>query len=136
MRMRLDAITRSPPSSSILVIAPVMLRRVASGLMIEKVRSVVMAERSPKIEASGIAAAPSRANRRRQGSGFFDPAAALVVRPEAAVDPVPSGQQFPRQPGAFERVIVEQIESAVVAQSRLAPLAVGDQHVAGEVGRV
>ena len=32
--------------------------------------------------------------------------------------------------------LVEQVEGAVKAQRRLAPLAVGDQHVAGEVGRV
>src|SRR6478609_1504878 len=38
MWMRLDATTRRPASSSILVTAPVRLRRVASGLMIEKVR--------------------------------------------------------------------------------------------------
>src|SRR3546814_649489 len=43
MRMRREATTRSPASSSILVIAPVRFRRVASGLMIEKVRSVAMA---------------------------------------------------------------------------------------------
>jgi hypothetical protein len=45
MRMRRDATTRRPASSSFWVIAPVRLRRVASGLMIEKVRSVAMAER-------------------------------------------------------------------------------------------
>src|SRR6478752_6654459 len=38
MWMRFDATTRRPPSSSILVTAPVRLRRVASGLMIENVR--------------------------------------------------------------------------------------------------
>src|SRR5690606_18918880 len=42
MRMRLLATTRRPASSSILVIAPVRLRRVASGLMIEKVRVTAM----------------------------------------------------------------------------------------------
>src|SRR5690606_8214613 len=42
MRIRLLATTRRPASSSILVIAPVRLRRVASGLMIEKVRVTAM----------------------------------------------------------------------------------------------
>jgi len=40
--MRREATTRRPASSSFAVIAPVRLRRVASGLMIEKVRSVAM----------------------------------------------------------------------------------------------
>ena len=43
MWMRFDATTRRPASSSILVTAPVMLRRVASGLMIENVRVAAMA---------------------------------------------------------------------------------------------
>jgi hypothetical protein len=45
--MRFEATTRRPASSSILVIAPVKLRRVASGLMIEKVRVAAMTGRSP-----------------------------------------------------------------------------------------
>src|SRR6478752_143953 len=45
MWMRFDATTRRPPSSSILVTAPVRLRRVASGLMIEKVRVTAMTGR-------------------------------------------------------------------------------------------
>ena len=47
MWMRRDAMTRRPASSSILVTAPVRLRRVASGLMIEKVRVAAMTGRSP-----------------------------------------------------------------------------------------
>jgi hypothetical protein len=47
MRIRLEATTRRPPSSSILVTAPVRLRRVASGLMIEKVRVAAMAKKAP-----------------------------------------------------------------------------------------
>ena len=43
----LEATTLSPASSSLAVIAPVRLRRVASGLMIENVRSVAMAEKAP-----------------------------------------------------------------------------------------
>ena len=55
MRMRFDATTRRPASSSILVTAPVMLRRVASGLMIENVRSVAMAERLLYLGVNGVA---------------------------------------------------------------------------------
>jgi hypothetical protein len=42
MWMRLEATTRRPASSSILVMAPVKFRRVASGLIIEKVRVTAM----------------------------------------------------------------------------------------------
>ena len=42
MWMRREATTRRPASSSMLVTAPVRLRRVASGLMIEKVRVTAM----------------------------------------------------------------------------------------------
>src|SRR5690606_15266136 len=42
MRMRFEATTRRPASSSFAVTAPVRLRRVASGLMIEKVRVTAM----------------------------------------------------------------------------------------------
>src|SRR3546814_19318997 len=42
MWMRFEATARRPASSSILVTAPVRLRRVASGLMIEKVRVTAM----------------------------------------------------------------------------------------------
>src|SRR5687768_2806079 len=134
MRMRFEAITRSPASSSFAVIAPVRLRRVASGLMIEKVRSVAMAERSPVLTRVGnVGKAPSRAGPCRQGrprrSRLAHPAAVLLG-PEVALDPVPARQQLPRQPRAFERFIVEQIESAVVAERRLAPLAeIGRAHV-------
>ena len=48
MRMRREATTRRPASSSILVTAPVRLRRVASGLMMEKVRVSAMTGRSPE----------------------------------------------------------------------------------------
>ncbi len=42
MRMRFCATTRSPAPSSTASTLPVMLRRVASGLMMEKVRSSAM----------------------------------------------------------------------------------------------
>ena len=41
MWIRLEATTRRPASSNLAAILPVRLRRVASGLMIEKVRSVM-----------------------------------------------------------------------------------------------
>src|SRR6186997_2977272 len=70
MWMRREATTRRPASSSMLVIAPVRLRRVASGLMIEKVRSVAMAERAPYLQGwigrlSKRCAASGQAYRRR-----------------------------------------------------------------------
>src|SRR5437762_598804 len=55
MRMRREATTRSPASSSILVTAPVRLRRVASGLMIENVRETAM-ESSIGLTKSGLRA--------------------------------------------------------------------------------
>src|SRR5438270_5308963 len=135
MRMRLDATTRSPASSSILVTAPVRLRRVASGLMIEKVRVTAMTGRSPLIGWSGIGRAPSRARARRQGLGFFDPLATFVC-PIAPLDAFPPGKQFPGEPGAFERAAVKQIKASVVGQRRRAPQTVGNQHIARLVGRV
>jgi hypothetical protein len=39
-----DAITRRPAASSFAVIGPITFRATASGLMIEKVRSMAMAE--------------------------------------------------------------------------------------------
>src|SRR6185437_8314460 len=40
--MRREATTRNPASSNLAMILPVRLRRVASGLMMERVRSVAM----------------------------------------------------------------------------------------------
>src|SRR5437764_2350013 len=112
MRIRRDAITRSPASSSILVMAPVRLRRVASGLMIEKVRVTAMTGRSPVIGMVGFGRPPTRARRRRQGSRLVHPFPVLL-RPIAPLDPFPARQQLPRQAGAFQRPGVEQIEAAV-----------------------
>src|SRR4051812_50153377 len=103
MRMRFEAMTRRPASSSILVTAPVRLRRVASGLMIEKVRVTAMTGRSPVIDGCGIGRAPSRARARLQASPLLHPFAALT-RPVTALDPVPAGEQLPRQPRAFQRL--------------------------------
>src|SRR5690348_18347815 len=111
--MRRDATTRRPASSSILVIAPVRLRRVASGLMIEKVRVTAMTGRSPVFELVGIGAAPSEGPALGQASALLGPLPALLS-PVASVDPLPSRQQLPGKPGAFEGRVVEQIEGAVV----------------------
>src|SRR3546814_11323666 len=59
--MRLDATMRRPASSSILVTAPVRLRRVASGLMIEKVRVAVMREKLRYVEGDWVGPAFRRA---------------------------------------------------------------------------
>src|SRR5437016_10073256 len=114
MRMRLDATTRSPDSSSILVMAPVRLRRVASGLMIEKVRVTAMTGRSPADGLGGFGGPPSRTALRRQASCLLHPFAA-VLRPITPIDPFPAGEQFPGQARAFQRAVVEQIEAAVVS---------------------
>src|SRR5436305_10490916 len=79
--------------------------------------------------------APSGASSRPQPSGLVDPAAALL-RPVPALDAVAPGQQLPRLARAFEARRVEQVEAAVIAHRRLAPLTIGNQHVAGEVGGV
>src|SRR4029079_7029018 len=102
MRMRLDATTRSPASSSILVTAPVRLRRVASGLMIEKVRVAALTGRSPEIDGMEFGRSPRRANEARQASRLFHPFAA-IVRPIAPLDPLASQYHLPREPLTFQR---------------------------------
>src|SRR3954463_13967341 len=129
MRIRLDATTRSPASSSMLVTAPVRLRRVASGLMIEKVRVAAMTGRSPVNGWSGIGAPPSGGSASRQVSAFPDPFAAFS-RPITALDAFPAGEQLPGEPSILERVVAEQKETAVVGQRGLAPCTVGNEHVA------
>src|SRR4051812_16768291 len=108
--MRFAATTRSPASSSILVTAPVRLRRVASGLMMEKVRVTVMAGRSPVVALIGIAAAPSGGRLRRQGSRLFHPLFRLS-RPITALDTFPTGKQLPGKPSAIQVRIIEQVEA-------------------------
>src|SRR6187549_3974517 len=66
MWMRLLAMTRRPESSSILVTAPVRLRRVASGLMIEKVRVTAMGLSSGRV--GRFARAPSGRGRSAQAA--------------------------------------------------------------------
>src|SRR6478735_9609482 len=110
MWMRFEAMTRRPASSSILVTAPGRLRRVASGLMIEKVR--VTAVESSRF-GGGIGRAPSRTGSLGQGSGLFDPAS-LLQRPIVAIDAFAARQQLPCQAGALQRCGVEQVERAII----------------------
>src|SRR3954454_12251080 len=135
MWMRFDATTRSPASSSILVTAPVRLRRVASGLMIEKVRVAAMTGRSPAIWLVGICGPTSRAVLPRQGLRLLDPLAVLLG-PAAPGHTVPAGKKLPCKARGLERGVVEQIEAAVVGQRGFAPVAIGDQHVARLVRRI
>src|ERR1041385_6420771 len=106
MWIRFEATTRSPASSSILVMAPVRLRRVASGLMIEKVRVTVMTGRSPIFGLVGIGGPPSGADAPRQESRLVDPFPALF-RPITPLDPGPPGQKLPGEPRPFQRAVVE-----------------------------
>src|SRR5687767_4429964 len=96
--MRLLATTRRPASSSILVTAPVRLRRVASGLMIEKVRVTAMGS---SLRVCGrFARAPSGGVSPAQGSRAFDPAPAFLL-PEV---PLYIRALAQRSPGAARRV--------------------------------
>src|SRR6185369_7028608 len=113
MWIRFEATTRRPASSSSLVTAPVRLRRVASGLMIEKVR-VTAIVRAPGLSGVGIGRAPSRTAAFGQGSGPFRPPSVLK-RPIISLDPFATGEKLPRQPCAFQRLFVEQVKGAVIA---------------------
>src|SRR3954453_22235989 len=132
MRIRLDATTRRPASSSIFVTAPVRLRRVASGLMIEKVRVTAMTGRSPASRLSGIDGPPSCTPPQGQASGLLDPLAVLTG-PITAIDSVATGKRLPRLAGAVEGRRVEEEEAAVVRKRRVSPDTVGDQRIASEV---
>src|SRR3954447_5614847 len=134
MRMRLEATTRSPESSSILVMAPVRLRRVASGLMIEKVR-VAAITGLLYLGLVEFEAPPSCARACPQPSRLLLPAS-VNLRPVSPVHAFPAGQQLPGEPRPFESVVVEQVETAIVGQCRPPPRAVGDQHIARLVGSV
>ncbi len=56
--------------------------------------------------------------------------------PNIALDAVAPGKQLPRQPRALDAVAIEQEKGALIVQRRVAPFAVGDQDVAGKVGRI
>src|SRR5690242_4247687 len=101
MWMRFEATTRRPASSSILVTAPVRFRRVASGLMIEKVRVTAMTGRSPVYGEEWIGAPPSREAQRPQPSGLLLPAA-VDLRPVAAFNALSPSQQLPGEPRPVE----------------------------------
>src|SRR6478735_6943435 len=66
MRMRFWATTRSPAFSISALTAPVRLRSVASGLMIEKVRSIAIAYVLAKrwLESWGLISAPPHDGKR------------------------------------------------------------------------
>src|SRR6059058_208060 len=106
--MRFEAMTRRPASSSILVTAPVRLRRVASGLMIEKVRVAAMTGRSPADGWDWICTPPSRGAPARQDSALLHPLAALAS-PVAPFDPFPAGEQLPGEPGSLQRLPVKKV---------------------------
>src|SRR5215204_778110 len=101
MWMRLLATTRRPESSSILVTAPVRLRLVASGLMIEKVRETAIGEflagvgelraplarRSParKVRRAPALARPAFPGSFSRNPIALHPAADILERGEAGV---------------------------------------------------
>src|SRR3546814_750879 len=106
--MRFEATTRRPASSSIVVTAPVRLRRVASGLMIEKVRLAAMAV-ACSCWLCRKSRRPSRGRAAMQpGSRGLLPAAAVVLLPIATVDTVLRRKRFPRQPRLADTFLVEQ----------------------------
>src|SRR3954452_14272945 len=109
MRIRFEATTRSPASSIILMMPPVRLRRVASGLIIEKVRVAAMTGRSP-VMRGGFVSAPSGERPMRQDSALAQPFAVLP-RPIAALDAFPARKQLPGEACAFEGGVVKQVEA-------------------------
>ena len=135
MWMRLEATTRRPASSSILVTAPVRLRRVASGLMIEKVRVTAMGQLHG-LSGLRIGRAPSGRARTGKAQPFLTQLARLRAPSSCARRRRGRTSSFHASRAASSVSVVEQVEGAVEAQRRLAPLAVGDQDVAGEVGGV
>src|SRR3990167_3708978 len=96
--MRFDATTRRPASSSILVTAPVRLRRVASGLMIEKVRVTAMLMflkvRKLRLGDCGAPLAPKGAHCKRMLAASA-PAARLVLLVDLARDAFLAIQRTP-----------------------------------------
>src|SRR6478735_8853027 len=133
MWMRLLATTRSPASSSILVTAPVRLRRVASGLMIEKVRVTAMGI-SLQNDVRGFARAPSGRAVQAQGSGLLDPLA-VFLRVIAARHVLAAVELAPGGPGRFGSGLAEQQENALEGLGLVAPRSVGKHRVARAVQR-
>src|SRR5438046_1321794 len=82
-----------------------------------------------------LAAAPSRAGVPRQGSGLPRPLPAFL-RPITALDPFPASKQFPGEACAIKRGCVEKIEAAVIVERGVAPLPIGNQHVACKIRRI
>src|SRR5687768_8630757 len=100
MRIRFEATTRRPASSSALVTAPVRLRRVASGLMIEKVRVTAIWD-APDCRGVGIGRAPSRSAWQGQASALFDPLP-ILERPIIALHPFAASEQLPGEPRSLK----------------------------------
>src|SRR3954470_7441420 len=82
----------------------------------------------------GFGRASRGARRARQGSGALHPFAALVLLPVAGFRLGAPLERAPDGAGGVEMRRVEEIESALEAQSRLAPLAVGERDVGRAVG--
>ena len=95
-----------------------------------------MTGRSPVIGWVGIGGPPSRAAPARQGSGLLHPFPAVRPAPNSGARPLPCPPAASTRAARLRASLVEQVEAAVVGQRRVAPLAVGDQHVAREVGRI
>src|SRR5688572_15491839 len=125
MWMRLLAMTRRPESSSILVTAPVRLRRVASGLMIEKVRVAAIGLSSK--EGGRFARAPSGGRPGAQGLGFLDPLA-LFLGVVAALDVVAAVELAPHAARGLRPGFAEQQEHALERVCLVAPVTVGEDH--------
>src|ERR1700751_4813503 len=115
MRMRLEATTRSPASSSIAVTAPVRLRRVASGLMIENVRVTAMGMsfdvgigRAPSGEAAGAQGRSMLQCSRKALAGLAPPSALLL--PEVSLDSCEPAERDPALARGGDGAFVEQQE--------------------------
>src|SRR5687767_4537571 len=130
--MRFEATTRRPASSSILVTAPVRLRRVASGLMIEKVR--VTAIGLSFAGEWGFARAPSGGRRGAQGSSLLQPLAAVELV-ELAGHVLALVEQPPDLARGGAAAFVEKQQRAVERLGFRAPLAVGKRNEGRAVGR-
>src|SRR3954454_10063584 len=136
MRIRREATTRRPASSSILVTAPVRLRRVASGLMIEKVRSVAMAALMLR-NVDGFARLSRHRGAARQAGvgplGPLHPFALLALLPVARLDVRLRLETAPDVARLIEPASIEEIEAAIEAESLLSPAAVGKRDIGGAV---
>ena len=79
-----------------------------------------------------FARAPSRGLAGAQGSGPFDPAAAVLL-PEVPLDVLALAEHAPRAACGVDGAIVEEQESARKAEPLVAPAAIGEGDEAGLV---